>query len=209
VALRHLRFERGREWPVWDTGFAGSEVLICADGRQPEVARSLAVNGAELILDLTAWVSWARTTAELTTTQCEYLMPVRALENGVWVAAADKWGAEDQSIIYAGRSTVIGPDGVTRVCAPSDQETVVLFRIDPETAEAVPRRPALYGWLVEPTESLPVTKLLADPLVPDRENAACRGAERRLMRTVLRARDCGAGVRPCGVRREPRPEGGR
>ncbi|HEX6031714.1 MAG TPA: nitrilase-related carbon-nitrogen hydrolase [Tepidiformaceae bacterium] len=163
-------FERGREWPVWDTGFCRFGVLICADGRQPEVARSLAVNGAEVILDLTAWVSWARTTAELTTTQCEYLMPVRALENGVWVAAADKWGPEDQSIIYAGRSTVIGPDGVTRVCAPSDQETVVVFGIEPEAAEAVPRRPALYRRLVEPTDSLPVTKLLDETLVPDRGN---------------------------------------
>ena len=98
-------FRRGREFPVFDTGFVKFGVLICADGRQPEVARSLAVNGAELIMDLTAWVSGARTVAELSTTQCEYLMPVRAYENGVWVAAADKWGPEDQSIVYAGRSS--------------------------------------------------------------------------------------------------------
>ncbi len=163
-------FERGREFPVWDTGFCKFGVLICADGRQPEVARSLAVNGAEVILDLTAWVSWARTMGVLNTTQCEYLMPARAYENGVWIAAADKWGPEDGSIVYAGRSTVIGPDGVTRVCAPSDEETVVVFDIAPEAAEIVPRRPALYGRLVESTESLPVMSLLQELLVPDGEN---------------------------------------
>ena len=112
-------FQRGREFPVFDAGFCRFGVLICADGRQPEVARMLTVAGAEVILDLTAWVSWGRTPAELSTTQCEYLMPTRAFENGVWVAAADKWGQEAGTIVYAGRSCVIDPEGVTRVCAAS------------------------------------------------------------------------------------------
>ena len=163
-------FEPGGRFPVFDTGFVKFGVLICADGRQPEIARSLAVNGAELILDLTAWVSYARTVEELSTTQCEYLMPARAFENGVWVAASDKWGPEDGSIIYAGRSCVIDPEGVVRVCAPSSGDAVVTFEIEPMAVETVPRRPALYGRLVEPTESLPVMALLEEPLVPAREN---------------------------------------
>ena len=164
-------FERGTEFPVWDAGFCRFGVLICADGRQPEVARSLAVNGAEVIMDLTAWVSWGREVPQLTTTQCEYLMPARAYENGVWVAAADKWGPEAGSIVYAGRSSVIDPAGVTRVCAPSDRDAVVVFDIDPmEAPTAIPRRPALYRRLAEPTQSLPVMKLLDEPLVPAREN---------------------------------------
>ena len=50
------------------------------------------------------------TVAALVTAYRPQQMPFhikRALENGVWVAAADKWGPEDGSIIYAGRSTVI------------------------------------------------------------------------------------------------------
>ena len=163
-------FRRGREFPVFDTGFVKFGVLICADGRQPEVARSLAVNGAELIMDLTAWVSGARTVAELSTTQCEYLMPVRAYENGVWVAAADKWGPEDQSIVYAGRSCVIDPAGATRISAPSDRDMVVVYDIEPASAEPIVRRPALYGRLLEATASLPVMQTLEEPLVPAREN---------------------------------------
>lgn len=163
-------FEPGGSFPVFDAGFAKFGVLICADGRQPEIARSLAVNGAEVILDLTAWVSHARWVAELSTTQCEYLMPVRAFENGVWVAAADKWGPEDGSIIYSGRSCVIDPEGVVRVCAPSSGDAVVTFEIEPMSVDMVPRRPALYGRLTEPTESLPVMKLLEEALVPAKEN---------------------------------------
>ena len=163
-------FRHGGDFPVFDAGFARFGVLICADGRQPEVARSLAVNGAEVILDLTAWVSWGRTVAELSTTQCEYLMPARAFENGVWVAAADKWGPEDGTIIYAGRSSVIAPSGETLVCGPTDRDAVVTYEVEPLPTETVPRRPALYGRLTEPWDELPAKAALDEPLVPDREN---------------------------------------
>jgi predicted amidohydrolase len=167
----NIWFERGTSFPVWETGFCKFGVLICADGRQPEIARSLAVNGAELILDLTAWVSSGRVMADLTTTQCEYLMPARAFENSVWVGAADRWGPEAGSIVYAGRSTVIDPLGVTRVCAPSDCETVIVYDIEPMQVAAIPRRPALYSRLTTPTNELPVTAVLKEPLVPSGANS--------------------------------------
>lgn len=193
-------FERGRAFPVFDAGFCRFGVLICADGRQPEIARMLRVNGAELICDLTAWVSWGRTTAELSTTQCEYLMPVRAFENGVWVAAADKWGPEDETLIYAGRSTIIDPTGATRVCAPSTGDTVVTYEMTPMDVESVPRRPSQYGLLTQPTVSLPVLAYEDAPLVPSRAHgrvAVVPGEpggwdiERTVRRyAALRSQDC-------------------
>jgi len=164
-------FERGDQFPVFDMGFCRAGILICADGRLPEIARSLALNGAEVILDLTAWVASGRDSAALSNIQCEYMMPVRAFENGVWVAAADKWGTEDGSIVYAGRSCVIDPLGLTRASAPSDTGTVLVYEIDPiAPQELVPRRPGLYGILTQPTASLPVTGLLEEALVPSRDN---------------------------------------
>ncbi|MEP7216953.1 MAG: nitrilase-related carbon-nitrogen hydrolase, partial [Anaerolineaceae bacterium] len=164
-------FKRGDQFPVFDMGFCRAGILICADGRLPEIARSLALNGAEVILDLTAWVASGRETAKLSNIQCEYMMPVRAFENGAWVVAADKWGVEAGSIVYAGRSCVIDPLGVTRVCAPSDSETVLVYEIEPMAqAEVVQRRPGLYGILTRPTGSLPVTELLEEALVPSRDN---------------------------------------
>jgi len=159
-------FDRGREWPVWDTEFCRFGILICADARQPEIARSLAVNGAELIMDLTAWVSWGRTAADLSTPQCEYLVPVRAYENGVWVAAADKWGTENGDIVYAGRSTVIDPAGNARVSAATTGDSVVVYDIEPFPTQPIARRPALYGRLTEPTDKLAATRLVQQPLVP-------------------------------------------
>lgn len=161
-----LWFTAGEAFPVFDAGFARFGILICADSRLPEIARSLRVNGAEVIVDLTAWVSQGRDMGALTTTQCEYLMPARAFENGVWVAAADKWGTEDGSIVYAGRSTVIDPLGVTRVCAPSDREDVVVFDIEPMEGAMVSRRPSLYGVLGRPTESLPAFRNEDMPVSP-------------------------------------------
>lgn len=162
-------FERGDAWPVWETEFCRFGVLICADARQPEIARSLAVNGAELILDLTAWVSWGRTAADLSTPQCEYLVPVRAFENGTWIAAADKWGTEDGAIVYAGRSTVIDPLGNARVCAESTGDAVVVYEIEPMDVAPIARRPALYSRITAPTEELAATRMVQEPLVPARE----------------------------------------
>ncbi|MCZ2109546.1 MAG: hypothetical protein LC118_08255 [Dehalococcoidia bacterium] len=162
-------FRPGRDYPVFDMGFARCGILICADGRMPEIARALTLGGAEIILDLTAWVAWARRTADLDNPQREYMMPVRALENGVWVIAADKCGTEGGTIAYAGRSCVIDPSGATRAMAPADQETVLVFDLDPASAPAialVPRNPAHYARLAQPTASLPIMQVLAEPLVP-------------------------------------------
>lgn len=159
-------FEPGADFPVWDTGFCRFGILICADGRQPEIARSLKVNGAEVIVDLTAWVSSGRTVPELTTSQCQYLMPARARENAVWVAACDKWGTEDGTIVYAGRSSIIEPSGETVASAPTDADEVLVHRIEPRDEMAIPRRPALYPSLAAPMDSLPVTQLLQEAVVP-------------------------------------------
>ena len=159
-------FVPGNDFPVWDMGFAKVGILICADGRMPEIARSLKVNGAEVILDLTAWVSAARQTWELSNPQCEYFMPVRAFENGVWVAAADKWGFEAGSIVYAGRSLVINPRGEPVAIAPSDAEMVLVRDLTPMDVQLVPRRPALYRGLTTETAELPIAAVLPEALSP-------------------------------------------
>jgi predicted amidohydrolase len=163
-------FRAGNRFPVWDLGFAKVGALICADGRMPEIARSLALNGAEVILDLTAWVSSGRDLERLSNPQAEYMMQVRAFENGVWVAAADKWGVEAGSIVYAGRSCVIDPEGVNVASLGSNEGGVLIHEISPRRVRAgVPRRPALYRSLTTPTSSLPIARLLEEPVVPAKE----------------------------------------
>jgi predicted amidohydrolase len=159
-------FAPGDAFPVFETDFGHIGMLVCADGRLPEIARSLTLNGAQLILDLTAWVSTGRRPADLSTIQVEFLMPTRAAENGVWIACCDKFGVEAESIVYAGRSRFIDPSGQTVAeLGPADDATLVY---DVPLADATPRvmrRPELYGVLSHPTESLPVSPTLGEAFV--------------------------------------------
>jgi predicted amidohydrolase len=159
-------FAGGSAYPVFETDAGRIGMLVCADGRLPEIARSLAVGGAQIILDLTAWVSGGRRVEDLTTVQREYLMPVRAVENGVWIACADKFGVEAESIVYCGRSCVIDPRGRIVTELGTDEDATLTYDIPlDDAAPPIIRRPELYEALTYPTESLPVVRALGEPFV--------------------------------------------
>lgn len=161
-------FTAGNAYPAFQTDFGRVGMLVCADSRIPEIARALALNGAQIILDLTAWVSGARRPSELTSPQPEYIMPVRAAENGVWIAAADKVGAEAQSIVYCGHSCVIDPHGSVVAELSPDEEGTLVYDVPLGDAQPpVTRRPDLYETLVHPTESLPAGRALNEPATND------------------------------------------
>jgi predicted amidohydrolase len=159
-------YRGGAHYPVFETPLGRLGLLICADGRLPEIARCLALGGAQVIVDSTAWVSWGRQPSDLSNPQPEYMMSARALENGVWVVAAGKVGIETGSILYCGRSCVIDPRGRTLASAGTEEETVLTFDLDPAEATGPPfaRRPDLYSALTAPTEELPAARLPDEPL---------------------------------------------
>ncbi|MDP9238594.1 MAG: carbon-nitrogen hydrolase family protein [Chloroflexota bacterium] len=160
-------FKPGNAYPVFELDFGRVGMLVCADGRLPEIARSLALNGAQIILDLTAWVSGARHAADLTTSQRRYLMQTRAAENGVWVACADKCGIEAESSVYAGRSCVINRRGEYVASLGPDEDAVLVYDVPIEDAGTqVERRPELYQTLAQPTQSLPVLRTLDEAFIP-------------------------------------------
>ncbi len=159
-------FAPGATYPVFETDIGRIGMLVCADGRLPEIARSLMLNGAQIILDLTAWVSGGRELKDLSTSQVEFLMPARAAENGVWVACCDKFGIEAESIVYAGRSRFIGPDGETVAALGPDEDAALTYDVPiTDAAPRVERRPELYAALTHPTESLAITRQLDEPFV--------------------------------------------
>lgn len=145
-------FTPGDEYPVYDlpsqqAGAYRMGTYICADARLSEIPRTLAVGGARLLAVSTAWVSSGRHGDALATPQVDYLTPARAIENGAWIAAADKVGVEANSIVYAGRSGVVAPDGRWVVQAPPDRPGIAICTIDLDEAQGPPieRRPALYA----------------------------------------------------------------
>ncbi len=76
----------GTEYPVFDTRFGRLGIMICYDGFFPEVARQLALNGAELI----AWPVW----------ECNPLLAAaRACENHVWLVSSTYMDPHDHWMI--------------------------------------------------------------------------------------------------------------
>ncbi len=104
--------------PVLDLGFARVGVLACYELRFPELARSLALRGAELIAAPAAWYE-----GPLKEEHLVLVARARALDNTVWVAVADQPAPR-----FAGRSLLASPLGVVRVqlgTAPGYIEAVV------------------------------------------------------------------------------------
>jgi predicted amidohydrolase len=112
-------FKRGSELPVFETDRGRIGIMICADGRVPEIARTLAKRGAWLIADPTAWVGVGPSYAEIRNPQVEFALRTRALENGVAIAAADKCGSETGAVNYVGRSIIVRADGSAAAKAPA------------------------------------------------------------------------------------------
>lgn len=97
-------------------------ILICYDLRFPEMARSLALKGAEVIVVPSAWPSprlrhWCT------------LLASRAIENQAYVVGANRAGA-DGSIQFCGSSQVIDPYGVAMASAPETGEHLIVAEIN-------------------------------------------------------------------------------
>ncbi len=158
--------ERG--CPVVDTDLGRIGLLICFDGRIPEIARSLALQGAEIIVDMANFFAMD---------QAEMWGPARAYENGVWLVAATKAGYE-RSIYYPGGSMIVDPKGRVVARMPYDRHGVVVADVVPEWAhdktvyaandKFADRRPATYGILVESYQDTPVARTAHEPIVPSR-----------------------------------------
>ncbi len=159
-------FDPGVQFPTFDLPFGRTGVFVCADGRMPEIARLLGVGGAALMVDSTAWVTGGGDRATLSNPQFEYMIPTRAIENGTWIAVANKVGVEAESVVYCGRSCIVSPQGQTVVAASSSKEEFITAEVDLGQAAGLPvrRRPECYAVVGEPTETLPVARLLAEPV---------------------------------------------
>jgi len=157
-------FCSGSELPVFDTAFGRIGMMICADGRNPEIARTLVAKGAWLIADPTAWVGFGASHAQIRNVQADYMLRVRALENGCWIAAADKCGSELEAVHYAGASQIVRPDGgiVARAGATEPQFIVA----DVRRTAATPYIASLSGGERKALRSLPARNGAVPPMPP-------------------------------------------
>src|SRR5580700_5330476 len=114
----------GSEPVVTDLAGVRVGIMTCYDVRFPELARALAVRGAELIVIPAAWAAGLFKEEHWVT-----LVRARAIENTVWVAAAcqvpDPSAPPTRQLAGIGRSMLVDPFGVVRADLGPRPEVVV------------------------------------------------------------------------------------
>jgi predicted amidohydrolase len=142
-------FTAGSTIPIWDTSFGVVGPQICYDSHFPEISRVQSINGAEILLNITASATGFEKA-------WEHNRAARAIENSAWYVTCSIVG-EQKGDRFFGRSAVVDPEGTTIVEAKDGVEDLVVAEIDPEesarwrlrmnTMRA--RRPEAYGDVVK------------------------------------------------------------
>jgi predicted amidohydrolase len=152
--------EPGDELTVYDTPLGRVGVEICYDLRFPEVTRTLALRGADLVAHPTNFPMAARIQTELITV-------ARAAENRIYLLTANRVGKEKWGE-FCGWSQIVDPYGKRLAEAGQTEEAVLVADVDVEKARdkdyVIPgeyelylfghRRPELYGLLAEEVEQV-------------------------------------------------------
>lgn len=115
-------------FPVWTaTTRKGASyrlgVMVCFDWFFPESARTLASAGADVIAH----------PSNLVLPHCPDAMPVRALENGVFTATANRTGSESngqETLTFIGRSRICSPRAEVLAEAPPAEPALITAEVD-------------------------------------------------------------------------------
>jgi predicted amidohydrolase len=115
--------------PLETIGIRGAKVgvMICFDWAFPEVARSLALQGADVLCH----------PSNLVLTYCQQAMRTRCLENRVYSVTANRTGKETRprgQLLFTGQSQIVGPSGDVIASSAADGEAVVIRDVDPFAA---------------------------------------------------------------------------
>ncbi|GAA1396947.1 carbon-nitrogen hydrolase family protein [Catellatospora coxensis] len=200
----------GEVGPVLDTPLGRLGMYACMEGVINEVARGLALRGAQVLLN---------SLNSFATDEASLHIPVRAAENKVWVVAANKvgpllpeehlprlsaaLGVPAEWLHGAGESQIVAPDGTVVAKGPRTGEAVVIADIDPSLADDkrrpdgtdifAARRPELYSPIAAPPHgrrhapgaaTLPVAIVRGDTATVVRETARAAAAGARLIVTT-------------------------
>lgn len=126
-------------------------MMVCFDWAFPEVARVLALQGAEIVCH----------PSNLVLSYCQQTMLSRCLENRIFAITANRFGADTRpqgKLRFTGKSQIVAPGGDIIHRAASQRETLFIADIDPVKAREKhitnlndlfnDRKPEFYGPLV-------------------------------------------------------------
>jgi predicted amidohydrolase len=125
----NILFSPGRlGFPVFDLPYGRLGIMICFDWIYPESARSLALQGAQLIAH----------PANLVLPYCPDAMISRCLENRVFAATADRVGREQRNgteLRFIGSSEIVSPNGTVLCRLDNEHEGIYSVEVDLASAK--------------------------------------------------------------------------
>lgn len=132
-------FYPGNTFQVVKTELGNIGFQVCADASYPELTRTLALMGAEIVCTT---FNGPRVAPEMTSGMY-YRAACRAMENTIFFIACNRVGVEDEASYYGG-SAIAAPDGQLLARAPMDVEEVIRATLRAEVLERErARRPVL------------------------------------------------------------------
>jgi len=117
-----LAFRPGFRYMVMETGFGTIGILVGWDLAFPEAARSVVLEGAELVCVCANW-------EDPKVDEWYTYLRARACENAVYVAAANRIG-EEYSYKFFGHSALVNPQGEVVSAIDEPVEGYTILRID-------------------------------------------------------------------------------
>ncbi len=117
-----LAFRPGYRLPVFETEFGMLGLMIGWDLAFPEVARSLTLDGADIVAVLGAWEANQMD-------EWRSYVAARACENGTFIAAANRVGAEP-TYTFGGGSALVGPRGQLHTLLEGNVEGYAVATVD-------------------------------------------------------------------------------
>ncbi len=117
-----IYFDQGEEIPVFKTRFGTIGLQICYDIYFPELAKALVLQGADLLIYLSA-------APNVTRKYFETLLPARALENTVYTIYVNLVGNQED-LIYWGGAQVYDPLAHQLIKTPYFEENICTIDLD-------------------------------------------------------------------------------
>lgn len=117
-----LAFRAGFKLPVFETEFGNVGILLGWDLAFPEVARTYALEGADVLVVMANW-------EEPYSDEWRTYLLARAYENTLFVAAANRIGT-DATYSFFGQSQIVGPRGQIYAAMDEAVEGYAVARFD-------------------------------------------------------------------------------
>ena len=140
----HRYFSPGSRVVTADTALGRMGLMICYDLRFPELARTLALSGARILIVPAQW-------PKARAMHWQTLLRARAIENQVFIIGANRTGS-DEDLSFPGLSAIIDPWGQVLAKA-KDKDGIISAELDmnrvTQAREQIPvmtdRRNDIYG----------------------------------------------------------------